>query len=38
LYKSEQGRVSEPVPDEDMPTIESQSFVRRVIGRLFGET
>lgn len=38
LYSSSQGRVTEKVPDEDMPTVQSQGFVRRVIGRLFGDT
>lgn len=37
LYSSGQGKVTENVSEEDMPTIQSQGFVRRVIDRLFGD-
>jgi len=36
LYSSnEQGRVTASVPEEDMPTVESPAFLRRIIDRLF---
>jgi hypothetical protein len=36
LYKSSEGRVTDRVPEDDMPTVQSPNFVRRVIDRLFG--
>jgi len=36
LYSSSDGRVTENVAEEDMPTVEKPTFVKRVIGRLFG--
>jgi len=35
LYNSADGRVSEIVPEPDMPTIEHPSFLRRVLNQLF---
>lgn len=37
LYKSAEGRVTDNVPEEDMPTVDQPTFVRRIIGRLFGQ-
>lgn len=36
LYSSERGKVTDKIPEEDMPTVQSPGFVRRVISRLFG--
>ena len=36
LYSSGRGRQTDSVPEEEMPTIESPTFVKRVIARLFG--
>lgn len=36
LYASGRGRVTETVPQDDMPTVQSPGFVRRVIDILFG--
>lgn len=35
LYASRQGKVVETVPEEEMPTVQSPSFVRRVIQLLY---
>jgi hypothetical protein len=35
LYSSGQGRVTDSVDDDDMPTVQSPAFVKRVIDRLF---
>lgn len=37
LYKSGQARITEEVPDDDLPTPEQPSFVRRAIARLFDQ-
>jgi hypothetical protein len=37
LYSSAQGKVTDKIPEDDMPTPQSPGFVRRVISRLFGE-
>lgn len=37
LYSSGQGRVTDTVPDEDMPDAQNPKFIRRVIDRLFGD-
>lgn len=35
LYASGRGRVTRDVPDDEMPTVQSPSFVRRIISSLF---
>jgi hypothetical protein len=35
LYKSQRGKVTDEVDEEEMPTVEQPTFVRRVINRLF---
>jgi hypothetical protein len=37
LYSSSQGRVTDKVQEEEMPTPQNPGFVRRVILRLFGQ-
>lgn len=36
LYSSAQGKVTDKVSEDDMPTVQSPGFVGRVISRLFG--